>query len=115
MVCSDEDAAHLRLNALHPLRHGFRRVQRALVRLAARIADEARAAADDGNGAVPMLLHAAQRHERQQVADVQAVRRRVKAAIKGLLRVQGFLQGIQVAALLQQAAPFQVGDQVGGH
>ena len=112
----DENAADLHLDALHEFGDGFQRVERALVGLAAGIADQAGAAADDGDGLVPVLLHAAQGHERQQVADVQAVCRGVKAAIEGLLGLEGFLEGFEVAALLQQAAPFQVGDQVGrGH
>ena len=63
-----------------------------------------------------MLLNAAQRHERQQVADVQAVCGGVKAAVEGLRCLEGFLEGFEVAALLEQAAPFEIGDQVGrGH
>jgi len=111
-LLGNEDAADLHLNALDEGGDGLRCVERALVGLAAGVADQTGAAADDGDGLVPMLLHAAQGHERQQVADVQAVGGGIKTAVEGLRCLEGFLEGFEVAALLEQAAPFEIGDQV---
>ena len=110
-----EDGAHLHADFFDILGDGLGRVQRALVGLAAGVADETGAAAEDGDGFVTVLLHATQRHERQQIADVKAVRGRVKAAVEGLRRLERFVDGFEVAGLLQQAAPFEIGDEVGGH
>ena len=59
------------------------RQQRALLRLAARIADHAGAAADDRDRRVAEALQPRQRHHRQQDADVQARRRRIEADVRG--------------------------------
>ena len=115
-LLGNEDAADLHFDAFDECGDGLRRVERSFVRLAAGIADQTGAAADDGDGLVPMLLHATQCHERQQVADVQAVGGGIKAAVERLRCLEGFLEGFEVAALLEQAAPFEIGDQVGrGH
>ena len=55
----------------------------ALLRLAARIADHAGAAADDRDRRVAEPLQPRERHHRQQRADVQARRRRIEADVGG--------------------------------
>ena len=57
------------------------RQQRALLALAARIADHPGAAADEGDRRVAEALQPRQRHDRQQRADVQARRGRIEADV----------------------------------
>ena len=68
-----EEGTHLPLEPLRPLGDLLFRVQRALAGLAARITDEAGAAAHEDDGPVAGQLHAAQGQQRQETADVQAV------------------------------------------
>ncbi len=70
------DAGDVRLDLLG-------RQQQALLRLAARIADHAGAAADDRDRRVAEALQPRQPHHREQRADVQARRRRIEADVGG--------------------------------
>src|SRR5438093_177434 len=78
-----EERSYLLLEPLGPLGDLLLGIQGALPRLAARIADEAGAAADEHDRPVAGQLHAAQWQERQQTPDLQAVGGRVEADVRG--------------------------------
>src|SRR5260221_664081 len=59
------------------------REQRALLRLAAGIADHAGAAAGNRNRRVAVALQARQSHKAEQITDVQARRRRIETDVGG--------------------------------
>src|SRR2546425_3026088 len=76
-----DEAGHLALELFRPGRHLLLGVERAFSGLAARIADEPRAATDQHDGSVAVELEAAEGEQRQQAARVQALGGRVEAAI----------------------------------
>jgi hypothetical protein len=65
---------------------------------------------------MPRFLKPPQDHHRHQVADVQAIGRRIEPGVE---RPHTFIQPFGelrfVGRLMDQAAPFQVGDNIGGH
>ncbi len=77
-----EPAAQLRGHAGDVVLQNLRREELAFLRLAARIADGAGGAAGHGDGRVAGELKPAQRQQRHETADVQAVAGRVEAAVK---------------------------------
>ncbi len=77
-----EETLELRAHAGDVERDLFGGEQIALLRLAARIADHAGAAADDGDGRVAEPLQAREPHHGEQVAHVQARRRRVEPDVR---------------------------------
>ena len=82
--------------------------QLALLRLAAGVADGAGGAAGERDGVMAQQLKPAQRQQRHQVAHVQAVGGRVKAAVKrDGARADAFRQLLRVGAIGQQAAPLE--------
>ena len=75
------------------------------VRFAGRIADSGRAAAEQHNGPVAAALHVRHGHERNIVANVQAVRSGVKADIESdTLLSQKLMKFLGVRRLLDEAA-----------
>ena len=82
--------------------------QLALVLLAAGIADHARAAAGEGDRAVARVLEPPQGAELHQVADVEAVRRRVEPGVDGEPGLVEALGKIRVGHLVDQAAEGEV-------
>ena len=75
--------------------------------LAARIANGTGRAAGHGNGMMAEQLKPPQREQRHEIADVQAVRRRVEAAVKRDGRGDFLFQFRRVGAIGDEAAPFQ--------
>ena len=72
------------------------------------IADRARAAADEGNGAMARPLQMRHGHEGDEVTGMQAVRRRVKTDVeRDFLLVQELAQLLLIRALRDVAALFQ--------
>ena len=70
-----------------------------------RVADARGAAAHQHDGLVAAALQQAQQHDRQQVADMQAVRRQVEARIGGKRpRLQARDEGFLVGDLVDEAA-----------
>ena len=82
--------------------------QLALVLLAAGVADHARAAAGQGDGPVAGLLEPAERAELQQVAHVEAVRRRVEPGVDREPGLVEALRELRVGHLVDQAAEGEV-------
>ena len=80
----------------------------ALVLLAARVADHAGAAPGERDGPVPGLLEPPQRAELEQVAHVEAVRRRVEAGVDRQPRLVQTLGQFGVGHLVDQAAEGEV-------
>ena len=85
----------------------FLREQLPLLRFAAGIADGTGRAAGNGNRMMAEQLKPPQGEQRNEVAHVQTVRRRVKAAVKRDRRGKFFCQFRRVGAIGNQAAPFQ--------
>ncbi len=82
--------------------------QLTLLRLAARVANGAGGPAGKRDGVMAQQLKPAQRQQRHQVADVQAVGGRVKAAVEcDGPRADTFGQLLWVGAIGQQAAPLE--------
>src|ERR1039457_5998052 len=77
-----EPAAQLRGHAGDVVLQNLWREELPFLRLAARIADGAGGAAGHGDGRVSGELKPAQRQQRDEAADVQAVAGRVEAAVK---------------------------------
>ena len=88
--------------------------QLALVLLAARVADHARASSGKGNGPVAGVLEPPQRAELEEAAHVEAVRRRVEAGIHGEPWLVEPLREIGIGHLVDQAAEGEVLRE-GGH
>ena len=103
------DALQVRLKALA-------REQRTLLGLAARVTDEAGAAASDRDRPMAVPLHPDEHHDAQEVADVQAVGGRVEADVCGDLftrqqRVQtGREQLLAVAGDMDEPSPPELVD-----
>jgi len=91
-------------------------VQVALGAPPARVADQAGGAADHRDGMVPRELQPAHRNQLDQVAEVEALRRRVEAAVEAD-RVSGQhgAQAIGVRAVGDKASPVEVVEEVSGH
>jgi hypothetical protein len=88
----------------------FGRQEIPLLRLAARIADHPGAAADERDRRVTELLEAGQAHHGEQVADVQARRRRVEADVgRDALRREGLAHAL--GHLRNHAAPLEFLEQ----
>ncbi len=73
---------HLFLDALDVGVDLLARLQRPLGALAARVADQTGAAADERDGRVTCALQSRESHQRQQRAHVEAVGSRVEAAVR---------------------------------
>ena len=100
-----EEAAHLLLDAVHVVVDDLGGEHLAKVALAGGVADQARAAAHQGDGAVAGALHVRHGHDRDVVADVQGVRRGVKAHVEGhLFVVQHFVEVVFVHGLRDKAS-----------
>ncbi len=107
-----EEARDLAADAVHPLGDGLRVVQRALGgRLG--VADQAGGAADQAERPVAGLLEAAHGEDLDEVAEVQAGRGRVEAAIErdGAVR-ERLAQCVLVSGQGDQPAPLQLVDDV---
>ncbi len=79
--------AHLLFEAVTVVLNRLRRHHLAHVRPSGRIADHARAAANQGNRLISSHLEPLHQAERHEVAHMEAVCRRVKSDIKGSLSV----------------------------
>src|SRR3989441_4799629 len=103
---------HWSLPPIGPLCHLLLGVKEALVRLPARITDQSGAAADEHDGAMASELDSSEREERQEASDVEAVRRRVEAAVDraGRLR-QVRVQLARAGRVRDQPTPFEVVEQ----
>ena len=77
-----DKAGHLLPEAVDVVLNEFRGQHLAHGILARRIANHARAAAQEGDGTMAGALHVGHGHEGDKVADVQAVRRGIEADIK---------------------------------
>ncbi len=106
-----EKARKLRADALDVRLHLLRRQELTLDRLAAGIADEPGAAADEGDRRVAVALHVRERHHDEQRPDVQARRRGIEPDVAGdpLARqdVANTFGGV-----VDKAAPLQLAIQV---
>ena len=78
-----QEAAHLLLDALHVVVDVLGGEHLAKLALAGGVADQARAAAHQGDGPVAGPLHVGHGHDGDVVADVQGVGRGVKAHVEG--------------------------------
>src|SRR5438445_683039 len=76
-----EEPLHLIALPLQVLADLLAREQRALARLAARVANQSGAAAHQHDGFVAVELEVAQQHQRHEIAELQAGRGRVEAAV----------------------------------
>ena len=95
------DVGHVVVDVLH-------RQNLAQVALAGGVADHARAAAHQREGLVAGLLQVGHGHDRNVVADVQAVRGGVEAHVEGHhARIEGLVQLVLKGDLLYKAALFQ--------
>ena len=73
-----------------------------------RITDHRRAAADEQNGLVPRLLHYGRYHERNNVPDMQTVRRRIESAIKRHRALsEHFVQIVLIHGLFDISSAFE--------
>jgi hypothetical protein len=92
-------------------------VELALGGLARGVADEARAAPHDDDGGVPRALDMGEEHDRDEVADREAGRRGVEPRVDLAGGVRGVgevgAQAVRVGALVEQAPPLELGDEVG--
>ena len=89
--------------------------QLALLRLAAGVADGAGGAAGQRDGVMAQQLEAAQRQQRHEVAHVQAVGGRVKAAVKrDGPGADALGQLLRIGAIGQQSAPLEFFQNVHG-
>ena len=108
-----EEPPQLRLHAGDVRLERFDREQLAFFALAARVADHAGGAADDGDRPMPGLLKPPQDHQRHQMADVQAVGRRIEAGIDRSRLFQQQLRQVRVVGgLVDQSAPGEFGNNV---
>jgi len=110
-----EEPAQLRLHAgdVGPQRLG--RQQVAFLAFSAGVADHAGGAAHQGDGSMARPLKATQHHQRHQMADVQAVGRRVEANVDRPRPLhQKFRQIGVVGRLVDQPPPGKLGDDVSG-
>ena len=89
--------------------NGLRRHHASHIAASGGVADVARAAADEDDGAVARHLQALHQAQRHEVTDVQAVRRRVKANVEGRLAVVDHFADLRlVRDLRDQAARLQL-------
>ena len=102
-----EQLCELRFHAGDVVVQNLLREQLPLGGFAARIADRTGRAAGDGNGMMAEQLKPAQRQQRHEIAHVQTVRRRVKAAVKRNRCGHAFGQFRRVGAIGHEAAPFE--------
>ena len=82
------------------------------------IADEAGGSAHEGQRAVPVLLEPPHGEDLDEVAQVQARRRRVESHIEAHApRRQGLAQGVEVRRVRDETAPLEIVEQGGidGH
>jgi hypothetical protein len=91
----------------------LRGVELPLDRLPAGVADHPRAAADHRDRSVAGALQVHEPHDRDQVADVQARRRGVEAAVAGHPSA-GERLGEGIGVLVQHAAPGELGEEIVG-
>ena len=107
-VVEVEELAQLGADRLEVALDGLEVEQLALVLLAARVADHARAASGEGDGPVARLLEPAQRAELHEVAHVEAVGRRVEAGVDREPGLVEALREVRVGHLVDQAAEGEV-------
>ena len=103
-----EELAQLGADALEVALDRLEVEQLALVLLAARVADHAGAAAGEGDRPVAGLLEPAQRAQLEEVAHVEAVRRRVEAGVDREAGLVEPLRELGVGHLVDQAAEGEV-------
>ena len=109
-----EEGLDLAANLVDPGGDDVRRIELALGGLEARVADHAGGAADQRDGLVAGFLEALEDEHRHEVAEVQAVRRRVEAAIERYRFLsQQFVERLGVGDLGDQAAILQILDEGG--
>ena len=117
LIVKVDEARHLLLDAVDVVLNRFRRQKFAFVAFAARVADHSGRAADENDRTVPGFLEAAKVHNRDQVPDVQRVRRRVETAVNGSRLFEEKRAELFVGDLVQQAAPSHLVDdvEINGH
>ena len=122
VVCHDgrvgafklEEGLDLLADVADPGGNHVRRVELAFGRLEARVADHAGGAADQGDRLVAGFLEALEDEHRHQMAEVQAVGRRVEAAIERYRFLsQQLVERLGVGDLGDQAALVQILDEGG--
>ena len=107
-----EEPRHLVAHALDVLGDLLRREQRALGAFPRRVADQAGAAPHHHDGPVPRELQLQQQHDRHQVAELQARRRRIEAAVRAH-RPFGQVSLEAGRRVVDEAPPLQFGEEVG--
>ena len=107
-VLQVEELAELGADALEVALDRLEVEQLALVLLAAGVADHAGAAAGEGDRPVTRLLEPPERAQLQEVAHVEAVRRRVEPGVDGEAGVVEPLRQLGVGHLVDQAAEGEV-------
>ena len=108
-----EEGLQLAFDFLAPFLHCLQGIERALLGLAARIANQSGAAAHQGDGGVSGLLEAAQKQDGQEAAHMQAIGGRVEAVVESQgAALQALGQVFLVGDLVEQAPEFQVFEQV---
>ena len=107
-----EEGRHLVADFADPAGDDLRRIELALGRLEAGIADHARGAADQRDRLVPSLLETSEDQHRDQMPEVQAVSRRIEAAIQRhrFLREQ-LVERLGIGHLGDQTTGVQILDQ----
>ena len=107
-----QEALHLIALPLEVLPDLLAREQGALAALAARVADQAGAAAHQDDRLVPGELEVPQQHQRHQVAELQAGRGRVEAAVHGAPPF-GEVAPQVLRGVGDEPAPLELGEEIG--
>ena len=99
-----DELRHLFAETLAVIVHRFARHHKAHVRPSGRIADHARAAADQHDGLMPRVLHVLHCDQLHEMPDVQAVRRGIEPDIKGnALAPEHFVKLVFVNGLFDES------------
>ena len=102
-----QETGHLLFDALHVAVNGFRGQHFPHVRLAGGIADHGGSAAHQGNRLMAGPLHMRHRHDRDVMADMQAVRGGIKTDVKYGRLFQLFVKLVLKRYLRDKSALFQ--------
>ena len=106
-----EQPGHLVALALQVLADLLLREQRSLAPLAARIADQAGAAAHQHDGLVAGELEMPEQHDRHEIAELQAGRGRIEAAVYGAGR-RGEVRPDLLSGVVDETAPRELSEEV---
>src|SRR5699024_10187057 len=109
-----DEAAELVGDALGPLGDGVGGVHGALPHVTG-IADHAGGTAGEHDGVVAGLLETTQHEQRDEVSGVQGGPGRVETAVQGDRFLGGLTQGVDIGGLVDQSAPAELVNDIGGH